>query len=57
MADGLALQADPEVFVAIGWFEKAFPEIPTGLPFAKGGEVIYRNSKDPEAFSPFEKGG
>jgi hypothetical protein len=43
--------------VTVSWFETAFPEIPPGPPFSKGGEVMYGNSMNHKAFSPFEKGG
>jgi hypothetical protein len=45
------------IFVTVWRSEKTFPEIPPGLPFAKGGEVIYENSMNHWTFSPFEKGG
>jgi hypothetical protein len=38
-------------------FEKASPEIPPGLPFPKGGVVLYGNSLNNGAFSSFEKEG
>jgi len=34
----------------------AFPEIPPGLPFPKGGEFIYGNSMNLEAFPPLKRG-
>jgi hypothetical protein len=34
----------------------AAPEIPSGLPFSKGGEVICGKAMIHKAFSPFEKG-
>jgi hypothetical protein len=37
-------------------FETAFPKIPPGLPFPKGGEVIPGNLIVHEVFSPFGKG-
>jgi hypothetical protein len=45
-------------FIATVWrFEKPFPEIPPGLPFPKGGVVLYGNSLNNGAFSSFEKEG
>jgi hypothetical protein len=34
----------------------AFPEIPPGLPFPKGGELIYRISINPGPFIPLKRG-
>jgi hypothetical protein len=42
--------------VTVCWFETALPEIPPGLPFPKGGGVIYGNSMNHNAYSSFEKG-
>jgi hypothetical protein len=34
----------------------AFPEIPPGLLFPKGGELIYRISINPGPFTPLKRG-
>jgi len=42
--------------VTLWRFEKAFPEIPPGLPFSKGGELLGDSRWKIPLFPPLEKG-
>jgi hypothetical protein len=55
--EGIALEKlNIKGWVTLYPFGKAFPEIPPGLPFSKGGELFGIRWRIPPTFSPFGKG-